>query len=197
MLLEKNKEKIFFVHIPRTGGRYATNMFLKNGFKTFELYGYSLYKGIEDRHLHHEYLKEFDCYNNTQKFAIVRDPLSRFIGAATVDMSLNKNLHNLKLTTTKDVLNYIQFQQNRYSFFNNWFRPQYEFVSKDCKIWKLENGLKDNFLSFIKKEYNINLKFYDIPWKYEYDGLKKIRINKAIKEAVKIVYKKDYERFYI
>ena len=163
MLLEKNNKKIFFIHIPRTSGRYITNLFFKNGFKSFELNNFNLYKGIEERHLHHTYLKEFDSYNTNKKLTVVRDPLSRFVSAATIDMYLNKDSrHNFKLETIKNVLDYIEFQQTRASFHNNWFRPQYEFISKDCKIWKLENKINNKFLNFIKKKYDINLNLHDI-----------------------------------
>ena len=198
MLLKKKKNKIFFVHIPRTGGRYITNLFIRNNFILTPFNDYGFYKGIDERHLHHEYLKDFDIYNKTKKLVIVRNPLDRFLSACSVDMNLNAKKHKFKLNSVKNVIDYIKFQQDRYSFYINWFRPQYEFVFKNSYIWKYEDEFKDNFINFINKKFNINLIVDDkIPnWKVNYDYCPKIKTNKAIEQAVKIVYKKDYKMFY-
>lgn len=201
MLFKKNKESIFFIHVPRTGGRYVTNLFIRNDFSLIPFYqdGYNFYKGIDDRHLHHEYLKDFNIYNKSKKLVIVRDPLKRFISAASVDININKEKHKFKLNNIENVIDYIKFQQDRYSFYINWFRPQHEFVSKDCFIWKHEDGLETNFINFIYKNFNISLIADEkiTPWKVDYDYCPTIKETKAIKEAVKIFYKKDYEKFYI
>jgi len=130
MLLKKNKNKIFFVHIPRTGGRYITNLFMRNGFEFLSCDEFSFVKGINQRHLHHDLLQNFNIYNNNKKFTIVRNPLSRFVSATSVDMDTNRNKHKFKLNTVNNVIEYIKFQQERYSYSINWFRPQHEFISK-------------------------------------------------------------------
>jgi len=198
MLLKKNKNKIFFVHIPRTGGRYITNLFMRNGFEFLSCDEFSFVKGINQRHLHHDLLQNFNIYNNNKKFTIVRNPLSRFVSATSVDMDTNRNKHKFKLNTVNNVIEYIKFQQERYSYSINWFRPQHEFISKDCLIWRYEDNFKEDFTNFIFKNFKIDLIVDEkiATWKVYYDYCPKININKSIKKAVEIIYKKDYEMFY-
>jgi hypothetical protein len=195
MLLKKNKNKIFFVHIPRTGGRYVTNLFMRNGFDFLFCDEFSFFKGINQRHLHHNYLKNFSVYKNNKKLAIIRDPLNRFISAASVDMDTNRDKHKFKLNTVDNVIEYIKFQQERYSYSTNWFRPQHEFISDDCFIWRYEDSFKKNFNNFIYKNFKVDLIVDEkiSPWKVYYDYCPKIKITKVIEKAVKMVYEKDYQ----
>ena len=77
MLLSNDRIKLFFVHIPRTAGRYVKNLFISNNFKEINLTKSLFYKGIESIHLHDDLLKNFKEYNQNKKFTIIRNPLKR------------------------------------------------------------------------------------------------------------------------
>jgi hypothetical protein len=146
----KDDLNLYFVHIPRTGGRYVKELFLSNGFKSnFNCPGEICYKGLEIMHLHDSLLNDFNIYKNSKKFTIVRNPLTRFISAASIDLNLNFSI-NWKLDTVINVLDYITFQKNGSgSHRNNWFRPQWEFVNENCIVWKYEDGFDKNFKNFL------------------------------------------------
>jgi len=196
MLLKKNNIEIFFVHIPRTAGRYVTNLLKSNNFQPISLDTRENYNGIEEIHLHHKLLNHFDEYNRSKKLTIVRDPLNKFVSSATIDIGLHKRNSNLEFNSVENIISYINLQKNKYSFHTNWFRPQHEFISKDCKIWKYENGFKDDFIKFLKKNFNIEINICEVDWKTNYDDVyKKINITDKIKETIKSIYKEDYNLF--
>jgi len=196
MLLKKNNVEIFFVHIPRTAGRYVSNLFINNNFKSIQLDSYEKYNGIEERHLHHDLLKCFDKYNKSKKFTIIRNPLERFISSVTIDMGLNKNHKSFDFSLIENIIEYVDLNKSRYSFHNNWFRSQHEFISKDCKIWRYEDGFGDSFVKFIKNSFNIKIELCEVNWKHSYDDVfEKINITQEIKKAIKKIYSEDYRIF--
>lgn len=203
MYFSNNDQNIFFVHIPRTGGRYIKQLLQLNqpvnNMVILEPHWYEtnyIYKGKEIMHLSHELLVDFNSYKKSKKFAVVRDPLSRFISATQIEFNSNLN-YNWKLDTVDKVLDYITFQQNCASY-NNWYKPQHEFVSEDCLVYKFENGFKENFKTFMSNNFNITLTYMDLHWE---DTMKKKYVlidfnTNIIQEAVRIAYKNDYDRFY-
>ena len=194
MLLKKNNVEIFFVHIPRTAGRHIAKIFEKNNFKLADLSSYEKYNRIEKRHLHHELLTDFDVYNKSKKFTIVRNPLDKFISSATIDIGKHKKNPNSEFDTIENIINYVKLQKNKISFHNNWFRSQHEFISEDCKIWKYEDGFTDKFNKFIFDNFNIQIKSFETCWKSNYDDIfKKINVSQKIEKAIKIIYKKDFD----
>lgn len=195
----KDDLNVYFVHIPRTGGRYVKKLLLSNHFKSnFNCPGKTYYKGIEVMHLHESLLNEFNVYKNSKKFTIVRNPLSRFISAASIDLNVNLSI-NWKFDTVNNVLDYITFQKNGHgSCTNNWFRSQWEFVSENCLVWKFEDGFGENFKNFLLDKLNLSLSNLNVSWKGEVDkSLNSINFNtEIIKKAVSIAYKIDYDKFY-
>ena len=107
----KDNLNFFFVHIPRTGGRYVKELLLSNQFKSdFNCPGKVFYKNIEIMHLHESLLNDFNMYKKSKKFSVVRNPLSRFISATSIDLSYNRYF-DWKLNTVDNVLDYITFQK--------------------------------------------------------------------------------------
>ena len=195
MLFQKENKKIYFIHIPRTGGRWVQNLFEQNNFSK-NLNNHFPYKNLEFMHLHHELLCNFNFYNNNKKFTIVRNPLNRFLSFAKFEMYEHAKQHEFRLKTTEDVIDYIELCSKGHYYRCNWLRPQSEFVSKNCKVYKFEDGLNNNFLQFLKINFNIKLDYFDCTWKEAnvlHEDLKNIDI---IKKAVEIIYAKDYDNFY-
>jgi hypothetical protein len=195
MLLKKENKKIYFIHIPRTGGRFVDNLFQTNGYEKRNN-NIVRFKDLQWMHLHYKYLKDFTFFKNNFKFTVVRDPFARFMSAAKIEMHVGYEYHGFNLKTVDDVLDYIHLQKFGPSWHNNWFRPQVDFIGDDVKVWKYEYGFKEDFLKFIKDNFDIDLIWHDSLWSEPckiHADLKNVEI---IKEAVKIAYAEDYKKFY-
>ena len=196
MFLKKGENKLFFVHIPRSGGRYIKYLF--KDLNEYEcLYGtVDKYKGVEEMHLHLKLLKELPEYKSTPKFTIVRDPLDRFMSMMTADLSLHSHL-NMQFIVS-DLRNFKLYLKETSSidrcYFTNWFKPQYEFIGEGCKIWRYENGFGKSFHDFLYKEFNIVLKVktQKIIAASKYDNNKIMKLKPEFIKEVKKFYRKDY-----
>ena len=75
-------KRFLFVHIPRTAGRFLEENILNHGFEPEQVIWKSV-DGIEIAHFHAElYQKHFDDLSNIPHFAIVRNPIDRFISCS-------------------------------------------------------------------------------------------------------------------
>ena len=195
MLFEKEDKKIYFVHIPRTGGRFVQNLLLQNKFLV-NIDANFPYEKYEFMHLHHELLCNFNFYNNNKKFTIVRNPLDRFLSIAKFDMYYNGPDHKFRLKTKEDVIDYIELCSKGHLRNDNWLRPQSDFIGEDCKVYKYEDGLKENFLQFLKINFDIKLDYVESLWKDTSSLHEDLKNIDEIKKAVELIYDKDYKNFY-
>jgi hypothetical protein len=184
MFFQKEDKKIFFVHIPRTGGRFIKSLFFSNKFKTE--FTYSIYKGVENHHLHHSLLKDFEEYNHNPKFTVVRNPYERTRSILSIIKRRNNTDKNLEILLNsllnKDI--------------NNWLRPQSEFIGKDCKIWKYENSFKKNFINWLNNNFNLKLIYKKVKYTvFDYDNYCKLNMNNDIKKLTEKLYIKDIELY--
>jgi hypothetical protein len=75
----------------------------------------------------------------------------------------------------------------------NWYRPQVDYISDKTHIWKLEDGLGEEFSSWISGIVGVDIrmdksvKYYK--FSYETNKLKK---TDALIERVKLFYRKDF-----
>lgn len=190
MLLSNDRIKLFFVHIPRTAGRYVKNLFISNNFKEINLTKSLFYKGIESIHLHDDLLKNFKEYNQNKKFTIIRNPLKRLQSILST-----VSIHEKILNNEKELEEYISFKLPRFHMVN-WIRPQYEFINNECKIWKFENGFGTNFLKWIKDEFDIFIEDKNVFYKkFNYDDHPKLKITETLINIANKLYKKDFELY--
>jgi hypothetical protein len=79
LISKKNIKPLYFVHIPRTGGRYIRDLFENNNFllNFYDFREYFMNKEIP--HLHYPLYSKFTNYGEIPQFTIVRNPLNRFI----------------------------------------------------------------------------------------------------------------------
>jgi hypothetical protein len=202
------KSFVYFIHIPRTGGRFINSIFLndKNYITSFKNYD-SFYKNRVIPHLTYPHYLDLDKffinYNNLdgfniksiEHFTVVRNPFCKF-----------KSSIKAFLTCEKDLSNIIDLSKNELQFFineinsntnDNWFISQSSFISSQTKIWKYENGIGVDFVKWIKKEFNFDIKntnagylkkCYDST-NLDLDSLEKIR------PIIKEIYKEDFIKF--
>tara|TARA_R110002126_G_scaffold112173_4_gene250308 strand:+ start:814 stop:1398 length:585 start_codon:yes stop_codon:yes gene_type:complete len=189
MLYTRDNENIFFVHIPRTGGRFFNELLLFNGFKKRgKSEKEDVVDGIPIMHLHLDYLKKNKDYVENKKFCIIRNPYERLRSV------LRYNRDNLKVTKDSIIVkNETNFNKG---VFLSWVRPQVEFVSEDTLIWRYEKGLENNLCKFIKDEFNIDINYSKVTYDQSpEDFIDKIALTKDQIEFVNKYYKKDFIRF--
>ena len=122
-------KRFFFIHIPRTAGRFLQENIKQNGFEP-EQKIWKTIDGVEITHLHRElYEKDLDV-GGIPHISIVRDPLERYL-------SLYSYPYHPK----------------------GWFRPQVDYITDNTHIWYFENGFDNDFSnwlsSILKMEFNV------------------------------------------
>ncbi len=195
--------QFYFVHIPRTGGRYIENLFRLNNFScnftdyTFFQKDKVKQKDIDVAHFEYPYYLQLTNKKDLTKFTVVREPVSRFKSLLKATLKINNvdlNEENVKQVT--DNLN--TFINNQIiSTSHNWFVPQVNFISYDTHIWKYENGLDQKFIEWLNK--NFDFKFDHISLDYEkgdYDLTNDIEFTPSQINSIKNYYYKDYKVIY-
>ena len=196
MMCHKNN-KFFFIHIPRTAGRFLVENLGHHGCKIIHPfineplalnspYTRQKIEGVEMLHAHENIYKNWNKVKEIPHFTIVRNPIDRFFSASS--------RHDLNLSQS-----YIEDRDNFNKEFSkkhyrNWFRLQHEFVSSETKIWKYENGFGKDFCNWISNImlFPFNIKSRDYKKVYVKDKFKK---TKTLIDNIRKFYKKDFEVF--
>ena len=114
-------ERFFFIHIPRTAGRFIQENMKQNGFES-EQDIWDTIDDVEITHLHREMYEEHLEVKGIPHISVVRDPLERYI-------------------SLKSYTNTV--------YPKGWFRPSVEYVTENTHIWYFEDGFGDDFSSWI------------------------------------------------
>ena len=114
-------ERFFFIHIPRTAGRFIQENIKQNGFES-EQDIWDTIDDVEITHLHREMYEEHLEVKGIPHISVVRDPLERYI-------------------SLKSYTNTV--------YPKGWFRPSVEYVTENTHIWYFEDGFGDDFSSWI------------------------------------------------
>ena len=194
-------KKVFFAHIPRTAGRFVEANLLLNGFEWVEKHldtgrgTMSIVNDIEIAHYHRDhYQKYLKIEKDTPQFTIVRNPITRFMSASWYFKRygdfIQSDLEDPEMF--RDIFYGIPFAITRH-----WYRPQVDFLSDQTKIWKFEDGLGQEFISWLSSILGTNLKLYenvDYP-KVSDEGNKLVRTQR-LEDNIREVYRKDFEVLY-
>ena len=187
-------KRFLFIHIPRTAGRFIGANLLKNDCECEQGEGDSLWvmrNQVELSHYHREYYEKYLDIENIPHFAVVRNPIDRFVsGSSILVLDYGKNL-----IIDKQFLNYNikGYGSNRY---RNVFRPQIEFVSDNTHIWKYEDGIGKEFVSWLSGILGIDFSFDDEIEFPQDDSSIKCKKTPHLIDNVREAYKEDFEQFY-
>ena len=206
-LIEKYNKRIFYIHIPRTGGRYITSLFRYNEFNVSlaDMREKHNYTGYEIPHLWNPYYFEYEGVNEALHFTVVRNPFDRFKSALRNG--------NPPIRGEIDITNFESFveflgerivKNKKVSFI-----PQFNYISEKTLVWRYEDGLGKSFLDWIHKNLGVRLKegefSYGCDLKEQYTTLSKwkkkevcnvnVICEKGVEDLVREYYKKDYEFF--
>lgn len=136
-------ERFFFIHIPRTAGRFLQENIKQNGFES-EQNIWGTIDGVEITHLHREMYEEHLEVKGIPHISVVRDPLERYI-------------------SLKSYTNTV--------YPKGWFRPSVEYVTENTHIWYFEDGFGDDFSSWISSILKIKFIVTELKSNYTYNQL--------------------------
>ena len=215
---EPTGKRYLFVHIPRTGGRYVENNLLQLNDMWWdddrEALGkasdrgeyldvmYKAVEGVEVGHFHKElYEKYLDC-KGIPHFSIVRNPVTRFISASlylrrfyesTSDTGPIQELMEDEITFNTLLENIVGMVPEA----RNWYRPQVDFMTEETHIWKFEDGLGDQFVSWLSGIIEVDLKFDEnVQYATDPDEHIKLELTEKLLHNLVRFYKQDLDAFY-
>ena len=200
-IFRKEKNELYYVHIPRTSGRYIKELFLFNDYEvefddTFDTYRVN---DIVPAHLHYPFYNYYLSADNFPNFTIIRNPIDKIWSALDISYKRHKKENFLKDLENKSFFfDYIDYERSHESYHNNWFMPQINFVSHKTYIYKFENGINQNFISWINKRIGLNLKLLE---EKRYSRMReeilykeKNQITRKIKNNIKEYYIEDFRK---
>ena len=180
-------KRFHFIHIPRTAGRFVDAVIEDNNF-TLEHDTAGTIEGSDIIHLHRELYEKYLDTKDMPHIAVIRNPIDRFISCAG---------HVGVEEVDKKVLNYLTKGYGTSQYFYH-FRSQVEFISPKTHIWKYEDGMGKEFVSWLSGTLDIDFVFDDDIEYYRIDNEHAHRIRKTpyLIDIVREFYKEDFERFY-
>ena len=195
--------RLFHVHIPRTAGRFIRDMFKENPRYRLNYTQYDrLILGVSVAHMHYPFYNMFPFVKDSPKFAVCRDPFTKF------DYLIQFHIHQgdmtrdevLRIDNRSAFFKFMTIVENKMpEYSNNWWRPQYQFISPDTKIWKFEDGFNGEFTDWIRQNFGFDLQYDDKLINKTVDVYDNLEYNVTypnnIKDLVREYWYKDYETF--
>jgi len=184
-------DRVHFIHIPRTGGRFLRDSLLLNNYPLNHIDFKKYFKEKEVPHLTYPEYEQYTYYKYTEKFCIVRDPLDRFISMISDTWMLNEKKID-KMFKDQNYFNEIIDQiclQNE----SNWFVPQINFINYKTKIWKFEDKLDEKFINWLADNFNIKITIKANKLQWVNSNTNKITLNNKQIGYIKDYYYKDYK----
>jgi hypothetical protein len=182
--------KIYFIHIPRTAGRFLQDSLALNEHNITSFSFNTRFKGKEVPHLTYPEYCQFTHYRNFKKFCIVRDPVDRFLSMANTWMLDEEQLDKM----FKDQSYFDQTLNNIcLNSFTNWFVPQHQFIDYKTKVWRFENGFKLEFSEWLLETFDIEIKKIASKSNYLNSDEREIDLNDKQIGFIKDYYYKDYK----
>lgn len=130
-IIRKGSHAIHFAHVPRTGGRAL--------LQAFSMSGWSVDYGAPDPHPH-PYFDEEEESSRIPSFAVVRDPVDRFISACKFEGLCSSE---------SEVASLLSVQSERPTVPQRHFQLQSRFIGNNTMIFKYEED-QDKLLDYMR-----------------------------------------------
>lgn len=188
-LLVKQNERLFFIHIPKTGGSSIYKIFENSGWSQNDDFG-SVKKG-QQHAIRNEYKKHID--KNTTKFTVIRNPISRIQSELRGNYKYYKKI--IQPWNPDDCLKYIF--QNELNRRDNHFKKIIDFINP--KKIKKENiyiyRFEDNWKNKLIEDFSL---LGDFPHEKgdSYDENLNVEFSISSIDMIKNYYKADFKYFY-
>ena len=204
-------KRFLFIHIPRNAGRFVEHNLQAQGWEqdideNIELTRqenpttvgmYDSVEGIEIAHFHKEYYEKYLDVKDIPHVSIIINPIDRFISASIYLTKLYED------DIQEQIENPTLFSSLLYNFpfpeSDSWWRPQIDFLTDKTHIWRFEDGIGDEFSSWISGIVGVDIKM-DFELKYWMmrgeRSMSKLKKTDALIHNLKIFYRKDFSKFY-
>tara|TARA_A100000171_G_C2056526_1_gene107796 strand:- start:54 stop:635 length:582 start_codon:yes stop_codon:yes gene_type:complete len=182
---------VYFIHIPRTGGRFIRELFYENNYNlNFDNFNNIKTKNGDKELTHLAYPEYTRLFNKTdiKCFAVIRDPLTRF-----KSFLKDKRLDLEKIFYNK--YSFLEFVNDQIMLNNsNWYLPQVNFITKNTFLWKYEKGLNKGFFDWLHKNFGFTFEKTNVDYEVsnDYDD-SKVNLDKKQIEFIKEYYYQDYK----
>ena len=198
-------KRVFFAHIPRTAGRYVeANLLWKNECDWDEINldtgngVMTMMHGAEIAHWHREIYEEHLDVKDIPNFSIIRNPFDKFISGSVYLKRLYGNdcqeLFEDENLFFSMLANIPTLDPN---FSANWFKSQVDFMTDRTHIWKYEDGMGDNFVSWLSGIMGVDLEFdEEIEYPKSRDEGNKLNKTPKLIHNLRQLYRKDIELYY-
>ena len=194
-------KRLLFIHIPRTGGKYVTSLFNESDSgKDYKLFLNENERlgGIVLEHLHYPL---YNWYFNLEKIphiTIVREPWEKFKSALNCMYGMHNDYYDDNFKDQESFDDFMAWEREVRSYHNNWFMPQYKFISPTTHYWKYESGFGDDFIQWVydKTGMKIESPRHDYFRFHNTEGTVKYNFDEEkVAKFVKEYYNKDYVTF--
>lgn len=135
-----NDKVVFFTHIPKTGGSSVEAAIRSLGARQALLKSSSGgFMKCTPQHIHAEIIEVMFTENFFDlNFTVCRNPVDRLVSEYKMRMSNREK----KIPFEKFIDNaFARYEQNPF-FHDNHIRPQHQFLTRNTKVFKFEDGLK-------------------------------------------------------
>ena len=198
---EPTGKRFFFIHIPRTAGRFFEQNLLKvNNFVWDDKVNidrqYKSIHGVELAHFHRGYYEKYLDVEGIPHITIVRNPIDRFISCSIFLRKLYGD--DIDEMLEDEMYFYSMIQNYPLSQSVNWFRSQLDFISDKTHIWKFENGFGDDFAKWVSHilEMDIMIKADVQVDKLPTNESRKVKRSAKLIDNVRNLYRRDIETLY-
>jgi len=191
--------KFFFIHIPRTAGRFVVENLGAHGceivhpFKEEYLSLTSPYvrfhvtrkiEGVQMLHAHKSIYNKWDKIKDLPHFTIVRNPVDRFFSASCLpDLDFDQS----------DIEDWDNFNKHiSKEHETNFFRPQYQFISPKTKVWKYEKGFGKDFCNWISDIVSFLFTFKSSDYQ-KIETQTQFKKTKTLIDNINKFYRKDFQ----
>lgn len=190
-------EKAYYVHVPRTGGRYLKKLFKANFNTVYDFSTNNIQKdkfGVIKDHWHYPMylLREDQMNENAKYFTVIRDPFEKIISQLGIELRRSLALLE-KLKDKKNFINYIEEQRRTNSYHNNWYRPQIDFVGKETLVWHYSLGFKEDFFKWLNENLKLKITATEVE---SYEKIASIDEKIAGRDKYDLSYIKEYTYMY-
>ena len=198
----KSNQKFYYVHIPRTAGRYVYELIKSNGFEQ---------NGNDDIVTSHYDRVSYENYLSVESIphiTVIRNPIDRFFGSSFL----------LKKTYGENVDYILENTSDFFALLDNfwignslkgtisidpvenmirYFKPLSDYISPDTKIWRYEDGFGKNFGYWMSDILNVDFKINDVSYpRLGANESDKVDRNSRIIDNVMEYYKDDIDKYY-
>ena len=191
---EPTGKRFFFIHIPRTAGRFIEENLLVNGWKIEQDNLWKSVEGIEVAHFHRELYEKYLDVKGIPHITIVRNPIDRFFSASI----FLKRIYGECQEEMEDAMMFYSMLDNfPLSQGINWFRSQLDFISEETNVWRFEDGFGIDFNNWMSQILGVEFQVKDVPYKeLTTNESNKLERSAKLLHNVGNLYRKDIEQLY-